>query len=172
MRIDLPGNIIAVEKLELGAIAALTDRGITVLGLRCRVAEDEGTRELMLLLGPFGASHDGKAPYVRQVSALPKSAFVYSDVCLIPDASPHGVHFNLPDDPPPGMLILQDDKSLLTAPAWGTHIIFVDIRTGISSQLQKSAGNFICFSSWRIVVKQLDEFVEIFRFPQTPKNDR
>ena len=172
MRIDVPGNMIAIEKLGLGAIAALTDRGITVLGLRCRVVEDEGTRELMLLLGPFDASHDGKSPYVRQVSALPKSAFVYSDVRLIPDSSPRRMHFSLPDEPLPGMLILQDDQFLITAPAWGTRIIYVDLRTGISSQLQKSAGNFVCFSGWRIIVKQLDEFVEIFRFPSAPKSDR
>jgi hypothetical protein len=163
MRLSIPGKLIAVDQLELGGIAAIADRDTVVLGLRCRVAEDEGTRELMLLLGPFGATHDGKGLYVRQVSALPKSAFVYSDVCLIPDTSPHRVHFGLPDDPPPGMLILQDNKSLLTAPAWGTHVIYVDIQTGISSQLQR-AENFVCFSSWRIVVKQLDEFVDIFKF--------
>jgi hypothetical protein len=171
MQIDLPGKLVAVDQLELGAFAAITDRDAVVLGLRCRVAEDEGTRELMLLLGPFGAPHDGKGPYVRQVSALPKSAFVYSDVCLIPDTSPHLVRFSLPHNPPPGTLILQDDKSLLAAPAWGTHLIYVDIRTGMSSQLQ-STGNFVCFSSWRIVVKQLDEFVEIFRFPSAAKSDR
>jgi len=163
MQLSIPGKLIAVDQLELGTFAAIADRDTVVLGLRCRVVEDEGTRELMLLIGPFGAAHEGKGPYVRQVSALPKNAFVYSDVCLIPDTSPHGIHFSLPDGPPPGLLILQDDKSLLTAPAWGTHVIYVDIRTGISSQLQ-SAGNFVCFSSWRIVVKQLDEFVDIFKF--------
>lgn len=52
MRLSIPGKLIAVDQLELGAIAAIADRDAVVLGLRCRVAEDEGTRELMLLLCP------------------------------------------------------------------------------------------------------------------------